>query len=74
MATIAAFFAGELDRFLDNPESATYQLVEGLLMVFGGLGSIVSVCLFAKPLHDPLTPNERKELEEKEKYEKTGQR
>ena len=72
IATIAIIFLGELDSFLDNPESDIYQLVEGLLMLGGGLGSLISVCLFAKTLHAPLTLNERKELAEKEKYEKTN--
>ena len=44
-----------------------------LLLGIGGFGSIGAVCLFAKTVHDPLTPNESKELAKKDAYEKTGE-
>lgn len=43
-----------------------------LLILVGLTFSIIGVCKFAKALHDPLTPNESKELEAYDLIEKGG--
>ena len=42
------------------------RILEGGMYIF----PIIAVCTFAGALHDPLTPEEAKELAEKEKIEK----
>ena len=43
-----------------------------LIQLTGGVGALISVCKFAKYLHDPLTPREAEELSSLEAFEKTG--
>lgn len=48
------------------------RLVIYLAGLIGSLLVIFGVCRFARGLHDPLTPQEAKELKEREEREKTG--
>ena len=71
LATISVIALENIDKFLGSSESSVYNFAELTLKFIGGFGSIISVMMFAKTLHNPLTPNEEKELQEKETYEKT---
>lgn len=61
-----------LDIFIADVTSKTYENVEALLQIWYGLGALIAVMVLAKTLHDPLTPEEARELAEKDKIEKTG--
>ena len=63
LSSLAAYLLMiNLDVFVDNPDSIAYENISSLLLGWYGLGSIVSVMMFAKALHNPLTPNEEIEL------------
>lgn len=72
LATISIIALENIDKFLGSSESSVYNFAELALKFIGGFGTIISVMMFARALHDPLTPNEEKELQEKDTYEKTG--
>ena len=73
LSSIASYFLMKnLNVFLESPQSTTYEIIEAILKLWTGLGSIVAVMVFAKSLHSPLTPSESRELYEIETYEKTG--
>ncbi len=73
LSALASYFLMKnLDIFLKNPQSTAYENVELILKGWYGIGSIIAVMIFAKSLHNPLTPSESRELQEKDTYEKTG--
>ena len=51
-------------------ENPVISLFCNILKMIGCIMVIVGVCVFAKSLHDPLTPKEAQELAEKDKIEK----
>ena len=73
LSSIASYFLMKnLNVFFENPQSTIYGNVKFILEGWSSLGSIIAVLIFAKLLHNPLTPSESRELQEKETYEKTG--
>ena len=63
-----------LDILIADVTSKTYTTVEALLEIWYFLGAFIAAMIFAKTLHDPLTPEEARELAEKDKIEKTGRK
>ncbi len=72
LSILSYLFFSNTDLFFKDPQSATCETICALAKILGGISAIASVMIFAKSLHDPLTPSESRELQEKETYEKTG--
>lgn len=73
------FFGGSLLTLLISHISAMFEdssslitLLFAVLSIAGPIMAIVGVCKFAKAMHDPLTPNESKELAFFDAIEKGG--
>ena len=75
LLSIASFILlANLGVFINDPKSDPYQEAAAALKLLGGGGAVLSTIVFARSLHDPLTPAEAEELLEKEAREKTGQK